>query len=236
MIDTSPWSSWSHWSPWLACSSHTISSTGPSVSSFRDFFSILLVLTYFNVWYIFNIKAKTFLQNHDFPAKTTWIVIKDCGKVDVVRTSGCCCWWQLTANVTSCLDTEPPAVIHLHSWTVSNWLKFTQRKNRGVILVMKTIFKISLRKWGRVSDQRSKNQPTNKQELALRICENTCTEDLSSSDFRIHENENHLEVRRCGCASSLQEPFHSDLRETFEGCVTTFVAVFVDNTSIEYSV
>ena len=141
MIDTSPWWSCSRRAPWLACSSHTISSTGPSVSSFRDFFSILLVLTYFNVWYIFNIKAKTFLQNHDFPAKTTWIVIKDCGKVDVVRTSGCCCWWQLTANVTSCSDTEPPAVIHLHSWTVSNWLKFTQRKNRGVILVMKTIFK-----------------------------------------------------------------------------------------------
>ena len=33
------------------------------------------------------------------------------------------------------------------------------------------------------SYQRSKNQPTNKQELALRICENTCTQDLSSSDF-----------------------------------------------------
>ena len=104
-------------------------------------FSIWLVLTYFNVWYIFNIKAKTFLQNHDFPAKTTWMVSKDCGKVDVVRTSGCCCCWQLTANVTSCSDTEPPAVIHQHSWTVSNLLKFTQRRNWGVILVKKTFFK-----------------------------------------------------------------------------------------------
>ena len=37
MIDTSPWSCCSRWSPWLACSGHTISSTGPSVSPFRDF-------------------------------------------------------------------------------------------------------------------------------------------------------------------------------------------------------
>ena len=34
MIDTSPWSSCSRRSP---CSSHTFSSTGPSVSPFRDF-------------------------------------------------------------------------------------------------------------------------------------------------------------------------------------------------------
>ena len=38
MIDTSPWSSCSRKSPWLDCSGHTISSTGPSVSPFRDFF------------------------------------------------------------------------------------------------------------------------------------------------------------------------------------------------------
>ena len=38
MIDTSPWSCCSRWSPWLACSGHTISSTGPSVSPFRIFF------------------------------------------------------------------------------------------------------------------------------------------------------------------------------------------------------
>ena len=37
MIDTSPWSSCSRQSPWLPCSGHTISSTGPSVSPFRDF-------------------------------------------------------------------------------------------------------------------------------------------------------------------------------------------------------
>ena len=37
MIDTSPWSSCSRRSPWLPCSSHKISSTGPSVSLFRDF-------------------------------------------------------------------------------------------------------------------------------------------------------------------------------------------------------
>ena len=42
MIDTSPWSSCSRrspWSPWSPCSSHTFSSTGPSVSPFRDFYS-----------------------------------------------------------------------------------------------------------------------------------------------------------------------------------------------------
>ena len=110
-----------------------------------SFFQYCYFWFYLNIWYIFNIKAKTFLQNHDFPAKTTWIVIKDCGKVDVVRTSGCCCWWQLTANVTSCSDTEP-AVIHQHSWTVSNLLKFTRRRNWGVILVKKTIFNFFLRK------------------------------------------------------------------------------------------
>ena len=42
MIDTSitsPWSSCSHQSPWLPCCyGHTISSTGPSVSTFWDFF------------------------------------------------------------------------------------------------------------------------------------------------------------------------------------------------------
>ena len=37
MIDTSPWSSCSRQSPWLPCSGHMISSTGPSVSPFRDF-------------------------------------------------------------------------------------------------------------------------------------------------------------------------------------------------------
>ena len=37
MIDTSPWSSCSRRSPWLPCSSQTFSSTGPSVSPFRDF-------------------------------------------------------------------------------------------------------------------------------------------------------------------------------------------------------
>ena len=39
MIDTSPWSSCSRRSPWLPCSSHKISSTGQSVSPFRDFLS-----------------------------------------------------------------------------------------------------------------------------------------------------------------------------------------------------
>ena len=37
MIDTSPWPSCSRQSHWLPCSGHTISSTGPNVSPFRDF-------------------------------------------------------------------------------------------------------------------------------------------------------------------------------------------------------
>ena len=45
MIDTSPWSSCSRRSPWLPCSSHKISSTGPSVSPFRDFFLTILTVT-----------------------------------------------------------------------------------------------------------------------------------------------------------------------------------------------
>ena len=40
MIDTSTWSSCSRRSPWLPCSGQTISSTGPSVSLFWDFFYI----------------------------------------------------------------------------------------------------------------------------------------------------------------------------------------------------
>ena len=40
MIDTSPWSSCSSQSPWLPCSGHTVNSTGPSVSPFRDFLNV----------------------------------------------------------------------------------------------------------------------------------------------------------------------------------------------------
>ena len=48
MIDTSPWPSCSRQSPRLPCSGHTISSTGPSVSPFRDFFeSVPNCLNYF---------------------------------------------------------------------------------------------------------------------------------------------------------------------------------------------
>ena len=43
MIDTSPWSSCSRRSPWLPWSSHKISSTGPSVSPFRDFSNVFCV-------------------------------------------------------------------------------------------------------------------------------------------------------------------------------------------------
>ena len=41
IIDTSPCSSCSRWSPWLPCYSNTISSAGPSVSPFWDFFPYL---------------------------------------------------------------------------------------------------------------------------------------------------------------------------------------------------
>ena len=58
MIDTSPWSSCSRrspWSPWLPCSSHTFSSTGPSVSPFRDFFFKSWVFPFLQI--IFSIKS-----------------------------------------------------------------------------------------------------------------------------------------------------------------------------------
>ena len=54
MIDTSPWSSCSSQSPWLPCSGHTISSTGPSVSPFRDFFYII-------VFFYFDLQKQTIL-------------------------------------------------------------------------------------------------------------------------------------------------------------------------------
>ena len=47
MIDISPWSSCSRWSPWSACS---ISSTGQSVSLFRDFFTWALLLVLVTIW------------------------------------------------------------------------------------------------------------------------------------------------------------------------------------------
>ena len=50
MIDTSPWSSCSRRSP---CSSHTFSSTGPSVSSFRDFSNknqCVIMGMFFMIW------------------------------------------------------------------------------------------------------------------------------------------------------------------------------------------
>ena len=52
MIDTSPWSFCSRWSPWLPCSSHRISSTGPSVSPFRDFYKLLEIYPKRNVEFI----------------------------------------------------------------------------------------------------------------------------------------------------------------------------------------
>ena len=52
MIDTSPWSFCSRRSPWLPCSSHRISSTGPSVSPFRDFYKLLEIYPKRNVEFI----------------------------------------------------------------------------------------------------------------------------------------------------------------------------------------
>ena len=46
MIDRSLWSSCSCLSPWLGCYGHTFSSTGPSVSPFRDFFLLFLYSSY----------------------------------------------------------------------------------------------------------------------------------------------------------------------------------------------
>ena len=72
MIDTSPWPSYSRQSPWLPCSGHMISSTGPSVSPFRDFFLLKLTKvskfqnkSYFMVWLntLFTPKHVNFNQN-----------------------------------------------------------------------------------------------------------------------------------------------------------------------------
>ena len=67
MIDTSPWSSCSCWSPWLACSGHTISSTGPSVSPFRDF------LLAYHILILSALDLQTNLSKYIYDVfKTTW--------------------------------------------------------------------------------------------------------------------------------------------------------------------
>ena len=74
MIDTSPWSSCSLRSPWLPCSGHTISSTGPSVSPFRDFSSPFLSppqkKTHFpspNILLLFLLLKKNIVSSFSFP-------------------------------------------------------------------------------------------------------------------------------------------------------------------------
>ena len=52
MIDSSPSSSCSRWSPRSPCSGHRISSTGPSVSPFRDFYKLLEIYSKRNVEFI----------------------------------------------------------------------------------------------------------------------------------------------------------------------------------------
>ena len=61
--------------------------------------------------------------------------------------------------------------------------------------------KISLRKWGRVSDQRSKNRPTNKQELAPRICEKR-THALRTSLLQIFGFTKKKITSRCAVAAA----------------------------------
>ena len=52
MIDTSPWSSCSRWSPRSPCFGRKISSTGPSVSPFRDFYILLEIYPKRNMEFI----------------------------------------------------------------------------------------------------------------------------------------------------------------------------------------
>ena len=52
IIDSSPSSSCSRWSPRSPCSGHRISSTGPSVSPFRDFYKLLEIYPKRNVEFI----------------------------------------------------------------------------------------------------------------------------------------------------------------------------------------
>ena len=61
MIDTSPWSSCSCQSPWLPCFGHTISSTGPSVSPFRDFFVATCIFNF----HLINVHRPTSLRIAD---------------------------------------------------------------------------------------------------------------------------------------------------------------------------
>ena len=72
MIDTSPWSSCSCKSHWLPCFGHTISSTGPSVSPFRDFCNIITIL-----WW----------QNHTSRVHKTFQVICTGGRLKSTRNS-----------------------------------------------------------------------------------------------------------------------------------------------------
>ena len=69
MIDTSPWSSCSCQSPWLPCFGHTISSTGPSVSPFRDF---CILMFFFSRYFITTKSTEKSLEN---PRKTKDIQI-----------------------------------------------------------------------------------------------------------------------------------------------------------------
>ena len=52
MIDNSPWPLCSSQSPWLPCSGHTISSTGPSVSPFRDFWDYSFKKNIFHLFHV----------------------------------------------------------------------------------------------------------------------------------------------------------------------------------------
>ena len=67
MIDTSPWSSCSHRSPWFLCSSLNFSSTGPSVSPFRDF------LLAYHILILSALDLQTNLSKYIYDVfKTTW--------------------------------------------------------------------------------------------------------------------------------------------------------------------
>ena len=100
MKDTLPWSSCSCQSPWLPCSGHTTSSTGPSVSPFRDFLRPWPLTTFADIQVtclqtgepirqkIFGLKLNCFIY-HLFLA-FVHCVIKNMWPIKVLRCSQNC--------------------------------------------------------------------------------------------------------------------------------------------------
>ena len=96
--------------------------------------------------------------------------------------------WISGCSTPARLRMNPPAFTSSHQVSL-------QKCEKGFKII------ISLRKWGRVSDQRSKNRPTNKQELAPRICEKR-THALRTSLLQIFGFTKKKITSRCAVAAA----------------------------------